>query len=202
VLWQKKLNDDDIAGIGWTAMEFDNGFLHLEPGHKYYIALKTTSTKTYSYAYIGESSDKMTYRIWWSNADYAITDENGNYSFKVDRYSTGTLHAYSDGHEFNAISFTNLSGDATGKNFVEGGGVVIIDEPTSAEQFAAEQLKIWAAGRTIVVENANDEIRVYDVMGRLVGSDAARNFSATITVNNSGIYIVKVGSEAQRVMVK
>jgi hypothetical protein len=277
-----------------------------------------------------------------SEEPIAVSDENGNYSFKVDRYSTGTLHAYSDGHEFNAISFTNLPDDATDKNFVEGGSNVEVDyqldyitvvpplktnykvgetfdntgltvyacytngtqsavtdyemspvdlsssgsksitvtyngktaqfsltvgmnvysivyvvdneryitindvepgtpltpiaeptkmgytfsgwsvmpevmpdndilvigtftkdgDPTSAEQFAAEQLKIWAAGRTIVVENANDEIRVYDAMGRLIFRDAARNLFATIIVNNPGVYIVRVGGEAQRVFVQ
>lgn len=57
-------------------------------------------------------------------------------------------------------------------------------------------INIYAAGRTIVVENATDEIRVYDVMGRLVGTT-----STTITVEKSGIYIVKTGLLAKTVAV-
>ena len=43
-------------------------------------------------------------------------------------------------------------------------------------------------------------IRVYNAMGALVGRDVARNV-CTITVNGTGVYVVKVGSVAKRVMV-
>ncbi len=71
---------------------------------------------------------------------------------------------------------------------------------TVVTESAANAVNIYAHGNTIVVENATDEIRVYDAMGRIVGRDVARNVS-TITVNGSGVYIVKTGSVVKRVMV-
>ena len=73
-------------------------------------------------------------------------------------------------------------------------------EATVIAEFVA-QVNIYTHGRTIVVENATDEIRVYDAMGRIVGRDVARNV-CTITINNPGVYIVKTGDTVKRVMVK
>lgn len=65
---------------------------------------------------------------------------------------------------------------------------------------SAAALNIYAHGNTIVIENAIDEIFVYNAMGVLVGRDAASGVSS-ITVNNTGVYIVKTGSVVKRVMV-
>gem|GEM_PF-4128988 len=51
-----------------------------------------------------------------------------------------------------------------------------------------------------MVENATEDIMVYDAMGRLVGRDVARNARA-INVGKSGIYLVKVGNVVKRVVV-
>ena len=80
---------------------------------------------------------------------------------------------------------------------------------TPVTETAANAVSIYAHGNTIVVENATDEISVYDAMGRLVCRDAARHVStvaesgirAEIRVSGAGVYIVKVGAEAKRVMV-
>ncbi|MBO4602800.1 MAG: leucine-rich repeat protein [Salinivirgaceae bacterium] len=65
---------------------------------------------------------------------------------------------------------------------------------------SAAALNIYAHGNTIIIENATEDILVYDAMGKLVGKDVARNISA-ITVNGTGIYIVKTGGMVKRVMV-
>ena len=67
---------------------------------------------------------------------------------------------------------------------------------------AALSVVIYATNNTIVVENATDEIRVYDSMGRLVCRDAIYCVRAEITVNTSGVYIVKTGNVAKRVVMK
>ena len=76
---------------------------------------------------------------------------------------------------------------------------------TPITESAANAINIYAHDRTIVVENATDEISVYDAMGRLVCRDAARHVSTTgtttITVNTTGVYIVKVGNTANRVVI-
>ena len=71
---------------------------------------------------------------------------------------------------------------------------------TAVAENAANAIKIYTHGCTIVVENSTDEICVYDAMGRLVGRDVARNV-CTITINNSGVYIVKTGGAVKRVVV-
>jgi len=79
---------------------------------------------------------------------------------------------------------------------------------TAVADAAASSLNIYAHHNIIVVENAADEILVYDAMGKLVGRarrDAARHVSTTgttaITVTTQGVYIVKVGNTVKRVMV-
>ena len=71
---------------------------------------------------------------------------------------------------------------------------------TDDDEMAVNEVNIYAHHNTIVVENATDEIRVYDAMGRIVGRDVARNV-CTIKINNSGVYIVKTGNTVKRVMV-
>ena len=74
-------------------------------------------------------------------------------------------------------------------------------DPTAVSESAAT-VNIYAYGNTIVVENATDEIYIYDAMGKLVCRDAARRVRAEITIPSPGVYIVKTGNIAKRVMVK
>ena len=76
----------------------------------------------------------------------------------------------------------------------EPGGVAIGDE-------AANNLNIYAHHNIIVVENATDEIRVYDATGRLICRDAINRVRAEFRMNTAGIYIVKTGNTAKRVIV-
>ena len=71
---------------------------------------------------------------------------------------------------------------------------------TDDGEMAVNEVNIYAHHNTIVVENATDEILVYNAMGRIVGRDVARNV-CTIKINNSGVYIVKTGNVVKRVMV-
>lgn len=72
---------------------------------------------------------------------------------------------------------------------------------TAVTETAANAVSIYAHGRTIVVENATEEISVYDAMGRIVCRDAINRVRTEIRVNTAGLYIVKVGTVAKRVMV-
>ena len=77
-------------------------------------------------------------------------------------------------------------------------------EDEDTETSVTEQItniNIYVCGKTIVVENATNEIRVYDVMGRLVGRDVARNVSI-INVEKSGVYVVKTGNLAKKFFVE
>ena len=80
------------------------------------------------------------------------------------------------------------------------GKVVWGYKPTPVTETAANAVNIYARGKNIVVENATEEISVYDAMGRLVCRDVACR-ARTINVKNTGIYIVKVGNIAKRVAI-
>ena len=73
---------------------------------------------------------------------------------------------------------------------------------TAVAESAANAINIYAHGNTIVIENATEEIRVYNAMGALVGRDAINRVRAEITVNTTGVYIVKTGKTVKRVMMK
>ena len=79
--------------------------------------------------------------------------------------------------------------------------VTIEDDNTAITESAANAVNIYAHHNTIVVENATDEIRVYNAMGALVGRDVACRVRAEIRINSTGVYIVKVGNVAKRVMI-
>ncbi len=72
---------------------------------------------------------------------------------------------------------------------------------TAISEPAANNLQVYAHGNTIIVENATEEIRVYNAMGALVDRDVACRVRAEINVNGAGVYIVKVGYVTKRVMV-
>ncbi|MBR5167448.1 MAG: T9SS type A sorting domain-containing protein [Salinivirgaceae bacterium] len=131
------------------------------------------------------------------------------------------------GHEFGAYVYNNdatTESDGTETALCKHGcgssvsrvavGTKLTETPgegtsTAVEESAADAVSIYAHHNVIVVENATEEIRVYNAMGRLVCRNAARNVStvaesgirAEIRVSGAGVYIVKVGAEAKRVMV-
>ncbi len=76
------------------------------------------------------------------------------------------------------------------------------DDNTAIDEDAANAVNIYAYQNVIVVENADAEIYVYDAMGRLVERNIGNNSRTEIRMNNAGVYIVKVGNTAKRVMVK
>ena len=78
---------------------------------------------------------------------------------------------------------------------------VVWTDETAINKSAANAVNIYAFGKTIVVENATNGIQVYDAMGRLVSKDVARNI-CTISINGTGVYLVKTGNEVKRVMIK
>lgn len=75
-------------------------------------------------------------------------------------------------------------------------------DATAVNESAANAVNIYAYGNTIVVENATEEISVYDAMGKLVCRDAINRVRTEITVNGTGVYIVKTGDTVKRVMIK
>ena len=76
-----------------------------------------------------------------------------------------------------------------------------LSSATAIADDAAASVSIYATGSTIVVENATDDILVYNAMGALICRDAIHRVRAEITISTTGVYIVKTGNTAKRVMV-
>ena len=72
---------------------------------------------------------------------------------------------------------------------------------TAIDEDAANAVNIYAYKNTIVVENATDDILVYNTMGALICRDAMHCVRKEIIISTPGVYIVKTGNTAKRVMV-
>ena len=75
------------------------------------------------------------------------------------------------------------------------------DDNTAISDDEAAAVNIYAYGNTIVVENAENDIYVYDAMGRLIVETPHCDVSTEIRINRAGVYIVKTGNTAKRVMI-
>ena len=71
---------------------------------------------------------------------------------------------------------------------------------TRTEAVATEEsMKVHTSGLTIFVRNADADIEVYEVGGKLIGKVRTMNGEAQITVPQSGIYLVKTGAQTLKV---
>ena len=75
------------------------------------------------------------------------------------------------------------------------------DNITAITDTEAQNLNIYAIDHTIVVENATDEIFVYDSIGRLIARRDAMHCVSTINVKDSGVYVIKIGNLAKKIFV-
>ncbi len=63
-------------------------------------------------------------------------------------------------------------------------------------------INIYAFNNTIVVENADADIYVFDIAGKAVAIRKNTSNRVEIKMPNSGLYIIRVGKEAQKVIIK
>ena len=68
------------------------------------------------------------------------------------------------------------------------------------DDFLGDQVKLYVTGKTICVDGATEPISVYDLLGTLVG--ISRSEEARIPVSQAGVYVVKAGGKAAKVVVK
>ena len=91
-----------------------------------------------------------------------------------------------------------------GKTYTATFDIEVEDGSAVAEE-AAAAVSIYAFDNTIVVEAAealNGEIAVFDLNGRMVAKSLATGSRTEIQMPNAGIYIVKAGAAAERVVIK
>ena len=79
--------------------------------------------------------------------------------------------------------------------------VTVAKADNTAIADVAAEISIYAYRNTIVVENATDDIFIYNTMGALVSRINAEAGRTEIRVETTGVYVVKTGNAAKRVMV-
>ena len=72
---------------------------------------------------------------------------------------------------------------------------------TAVTETTSNMADIYTSGNKIVVENATEDIFVYNAMGTLICRDTINRARAEISVNTPGVYIVKTGGVVKRVVV-
>ena len=79
-----------------------------------------------------------------------------------------------------------------------------IKEKTAVDDVADNTVRIYSKGHYIVVENAEiQDVQVFDISGRCISKNGQNAVSETeIFIERIGMYIVKVGIIAQRVVIK
>ena len=156
-----------------------------------------------------------TYTATFKKALYSVTvnAENGQITGAADSLELGatvTLTAIADeGYHFVMWSDSVTENPRTVtltaellqqvKDSIE--FTAIFEVNTDVADEAVEAVNIFAYGNTIVVENATSDIFVYNAMGRLIERVAAEAGRTEIKINGAGIYVVKTGNTAKRVMI-
>ena len=145
----------------------------------------------------------MQYNIILSqnNADMGMVSGSGVYSYGervsclAKPYPNYHFVQWSNGETANPYEFVIEGNQLLTAYFAAGAVTAIADD-------AATEPIIYAVGRTIVVENATNEILIYDAMGKLLCRDAIHRVRTEITVNIACVYIVKTGNTVMRVVVE
>ena len=75
------------------------------------------------------------------------------------------------------------------------------DDNTAVDDSEVLAVNIFAYGNTIVVENATDDIFVFDSMGRMISRMAANADRTEIQLDMTGVYVVKTAKTTKRVMI-
>ncbi len=144
----------------------------------------------------------MQYNIILSqnNADMGMVSGSGVYSYGervsclAKPYPNYHFVQWSNGETSNPYEFVVEEDKMLTAYFAAGAVTAIGDEYVT-------EPTIYVIGKTIVVENATDEICVYDAMGKLICRDVACRVRTEIRVNTAGVYIVKTGNVVLRVVI-
>lgn len=70
------------------------------------------------------------------------------------------------------------------------------------EVASANVVKIWSFGNTIFVENATEDVTVFNISGNQILKTKPNSTHEELQIAKSGIYIVKSGSQIQKVIIQ
>lgn len=203
ILWQTVADASQLENNGWTVFQLDE-ILPLEAGKTYTISfMNETFENGNYYVYYVDDDGHALYRVWTCDDYFVRTDADGAYSLMKEKRWSGTLHAYYDDKDFNTWTFTNLDDNLSDADFVENGDDETYEgeTTTAVAEVASSDVRVWTQGRCVIVENALSEIVVFDAQGAMVCKAAPKGAHTAIAVPAAGLYIVRTGNFAEKVMV-
>ncbi len=78
------------------------------------------------------------------------------------------------------------------------------DDPISAGINTTHNtnLKVYTQARNVVIENTTEVVNIYNTSGQCIARRAAARHGSTIAVPHAGLYMVRVGNEVRKAIVK
>lgn len=174
-------------------IEFDE-LIKVKSGEKYFVSMSTDDYNDNNYyAWVIDIDNNFWHKIYGVSDYYTYSDYNGKYTYPVDKYWSGNLHAFYTDKFFNDLIFNNITKNLSDKNFIEGGQtnpdndkaisltVVIPNKVDYAkgEDFDKTGLKVFANYE----DGTKSEITDYE----LSGYNSKTNGEKYVTVNYDGL---------------
>ncbi|MBQ3691148.1 MAG: CotH kinase family protein [Bacteroidales bacterium] len=159
--------------------------------------------------------DKKFTAVWRRNiafCDISMENTNQNEEF----FTPNFIVKDGDRTLVNNIDYTisapkdyNASEEYTVTFFGQGSYGGSVEKTFSISQFTPvpeitphNNIKIWSYEKRVFVENAESEIIIVDMSGRIVNRIKPNNDHMEIQLSNDGIYIVKTGLNSQKILIK
>ena len=161
-----------------------------------------TSNKTYTANFEAE-----TFTIRVSAENGAINGAAGTFAFGAEATLTAVpdngyrFVKWSDGSTDNPRIVTINAALLLQTADLSFTAIFELDDNTAINDDEAAAANIYAYGKTIVVENASDDIFVFDALGRLISRVAANADRTEIQIDMTGVYVVKTANTTKRVII-
>lgn len=128
--------------------------------------------------------------------DFIVRDGNRILMYGID-YTISAPEDYSESDEYTVTFF----GQGSYAGSVEKTFTISQFTPVS-EIIAHNNINIWSFEKTVLVENAESEIIIADMSGRIVNRLKPDSDRMEIQMSNDGIYIVKTGLATKKVLIR
>lgn len=213
-------NGKYVVGESWDDVEVDGeletvirAFVWTEDGGMVYLP---SLNKDYPNTSVGSVSDDGTTIIGYAYKSLSermpIIYKNG-VVYELEAY-LGEFYNYSN--ESGNLFFTPMSISASGKTICGWGQtedgwripwIVTIgnEDLTAVNDVEESNINVWSNGRIINVEqlsNAITNVEVIDMAGRTIKQLEITDNRCSIEIAKSGVYVVKVGNVAKKIIIK
>ncbi len=175
----------------------------------------STNTLTLSISHLEDSSYVTEYHIHFTRPSISSLTINGEPldTFSADNYD----YRFDMEYKPDVVSYTLPEGYTATESFDDSTNTLTVrlvssdtDEtveykfhfrPTDGvDDFLGDQVNLYVTDKTICVDGATEPIYVYNLLGTLVGT--GRGEEIRIPVAQAGVYVVKAGGKAAKVVVK